>query len=166
MMGKPKSQTTFRDEEDLSWSKTGPYATKLSGGARTVVAHGATPEESERRATRLWEVRDKQLADAARHATDEGLEVAFEELVAAWSSGTAHLSSPTKLVEHPAYRQIMGLGPAVLPLMLRDLAENGRFWFPALNAITGENPVPDDVAGDVERMTDAWLGWGRVNDLI
>jgi hypothetical protein len=41
--------------------------------------------------------------------------------------------------------------------MLRDLQETGRFWFPALSAITGENPIPEDAAGDVERMTEAWI---------
>lgn len=165
-MEKPSSRTTFSDDQALPWSRAVRYATTLSGGARTVVAHGATPEESEHRAARLWETRDKQLADAASQGPDEGLRVAFEELALAWSSGTGHLSSPTSLVQHPAYRQIIGLGPAVLPLLLRDLAENGRFWFPALNAITGENPVPDDAAGDVERMTEAWIGWGRANGLI
>lgn len=165
-MGKPLSQTTFQDEPGPSWSKNGHYATRLSGGARTVVAHGATPEESQLRATRLWEARDRQIAEVAGTDVEEGLTVAFEELVHSWSSTTAHLSSPTKLVEHPAYRQIIGLGPAVLPLILRDLADSGRFWFPALNAITGENPVPDAAAGDVARMTEAWIGWGRANSLI
>lgn len=165
-MGKPRSQTTFSENDELSWSKAGPYATELSGGARTVVAHGATPEESERRAARLWETREKHIAEVAQHGTDEGLRVAFEELALSWSAATAHLSSPAKLVEHPAYRQIIGLGPAVLPLMLRDLAQTHRFWFPALNAITGENPIPDDAVGDVERMTEAWIGWGGANGLI
>jgi hypothetical protein len=165
-MGKPRSQTTFSDDQALSWSEDARYATKLSGGARTVVAHGATPEESERRAARLWEAREKQILEVARRGADEGLRVAFEELALSWSSATSHLSSVTKLVEHPAYRQIIGLGPAVLPLMLRDLAENGRFWFPALSAITGENPVADDAAGDVGRMTEAWIDWGRANHLI
>ena len=165
-MGKPRSQTTFKDEVTSSWSTSRHYATTLSGDARTVVAHGDTPEESQIRATRLWETRDKHLVEAATHSPDEGLRVAFEELVLSWFTGTAHLSSPTKLVEHPAYRQIIGLGPAVLPLMLRDLSETRNFWFPALNAITGENPVPDDAAGDVERMTEAWIRWGRANGLI
>lgn len=164
-MAKPSSRTTVSDDEAPSWSRTARYVTRLSGGTRTVVAHGATPEESEHRASRLWEARDKQLVDAAQSSSDEGLRVAFEELALSWSTGTAHLSSPTKLVEHPAYRQIIGLGPAVLPFILRDLAETGRFWFPALNAITGENPVEDDEAGDVERMTEAWIRWGRTHGL-
>jgi hypothetical protein len=165
-MGKPRSQTTFSDDDMLSRSDARRYATKLSGGARTVVAHGATPEESEHRAARLWETREKQIAEVAQHGTDEGLRVVFEELALSWSSATAHLSSPAKLVEHPAYRQIIGLGPAVLPLLLRDLVQTHRFWFPALHAISGENPIPDDAAGDIERMTDAWIAWGGANGLI
>ncbi len=159
-MGKPRSQTTVLDDV------ADHYLTRLSGGARTVVAHGSTPEESQERAIRVWETRDRQITDAAHQRIDDGLRVAFEELALAWSQGTSHLSSPARLIEHPAYRQIIGLGPAVLPLVLRDLEERGRFWFPVLNAITGENPVPDDAAGDVERMSEAWLQWGRANGLI
>jgi len=155
-----------RDDRAPSWSEHARYATRLSGGARTVVAHGATPQEAERRAARLWETREKQIAEVAQSGTDEGLRVAFEELALAWSSATAHLSSTTRLFEHSAYRQIIGLGPAVLPLMLRDLQDTGRFWFPALNAITGENPLPGDAAGDIERMTEPRMEWGRANHLI
>jgi len=168
-MGKPRSQTTFRDEqrpERWSSEKLGNYATKLSDGARTVVAHGTTPEESQERASRVWETREKQIADVADREIDEGLAFAFEELAQTWAVETAHLSSPLKLIQHPAYRQIIGLGPAVLPLLLRDLAATRRFWFPALNAITGENPIPDDASGDVVRMADAWIAWGRERRLI
>ncbi|SRR5258707_7113687 len=94
------------------------------------------------------------------------VDAAFAELALKWSADTAHLSSPTELMEHPAYVRIIGLGPAVLPLLLRDLQESGRFWFPALHAITGENPVPDEAAGDVHRMSEAWLDWGRRNGLL
>jgi hypothetical protein len=165
-MAKPSTHTTSSEDEAISWSRAARYVTRLSGGSRTVVAHGATPEESEHRAARMWETRDKRLADAAHSGADEGLRVAFEELAESWSAGTAHLSSPTRLIEHPAYRQIIGLGPAVLPFILRDLAETGRFWFPALNAITGENPIPDDASGDVEKSAEAWISWGRTNSLV
>lgn len=130
------------------------------------MAHGTTPEESQERASRLWETREKQIAEVAGRDIDEGLAVAFEELAQTWTAETAFVSSPIKLMEHPAYRQIIGLGPAVLPLLLRDLAGSQRFWFPALNAITGENPIPEDAGGDVARMTDAWLAWGRDRHLI
>jgi hypothetical protein len=86
-MAKPRAQTTFSEDDALSWSKAGPYATRLSSGARTVVAHGATAEESERRAARLWETRDKQLAEAARHGPDEGLRLLSRMTPQVTSSG-------------------------------------------------------------------------------
>jgi hypothetical protein len=105
------------------------------------------------------------VAEVAEQTVDEDLKAAFAELARSWSTDTAHVSSPIKLMKHPAYQQIIGFGAPVLPLILRDLAESGRFWFPALNAITGENPVPDDAAGDIEKMTRAWIEWGRENGL-
>ena len=168
-MGKPRSQTTFQDEQrQARWSSGafGSYTTKLSDGARTIVAHGTTPEESQERASRVWEAREKQIAEVADRGVDDGLRVAFEELAQTWTAETGHISSPVRLMEHPAYRQIIGFGPAVLPLLLKDLAENRRFWFPALNAITGDNPVPDNAAGDVARMIEAWLAWGRDRRLV
>ena len=111
----------------------------------------------------IW--RRKQIAQVAERDVDEDLRAAFEGLAEAWWMATAHLSSPNKLMENARYRQIIGLGPAVLPLLLRDLAKTQRFWFPALSAITGQNPVPDDAAGDIRRMADAWIEWGRQNGL-
>jgi hypothetical protein len=106
------------------------------------------------------------IGEAAQPHIDEGLRRTFNKLALKWSSATAHLSSPSRMAEHPAYREIIDLGAPALPLILRDLTETGRFWFPALNVITGENPVPSSAAGDIDKMTDAWIEWGRGHGLI
>jgi hypothetical protein len=64
---------------------------------------------------------------------------------------------------HPAYREIIALGPEVVPLLLRDLAESHTHWFGALEAITGAHPVPLALAGNIPAMVDAWLRWARDN---
>jgi hypothetical protein len=57
-MGKPLSQTTFQDEPNgPAPSTAGLYATQLSDETRTIVAHGTTPEESQYRASQLWQTR-------------------------------------------------------------------------------------------------------------
>ncbi|HJT32793.1 MAG TPA: hypothetical protein VJ783_12200 [Pirellulales bacterium] len=62
---------------------------------------------------------------------------------------------------HPAYQQIIGMGPAAVPCILSDLAEHGpNDWFWALTAITGENPISQEIAGNMKTMTEAWLRWG------
>ena len=38
-------------------------------------------------------------------------------------------------------------------------------WFWALQAITGENPVPATGRGNLERMTEARLEWAKQHDL-
>jgi hypothetical protein len=55
------------------------------------------------------------------------------------------------------------MGEVVVPLLLRDLEINRRHWFSALAAITGANPVSEEDAGNIPRMADAWLQWGREN---
>lgn len=94
-------------------------------------------------------------------AKTERLEARFRELARRWREECAVLSSTTAKAVHPAYQQIIGLGPDALPLILRELAQTPGHWFWALKAITGEDPVPEQDVGDVRRMAKAWLNWGR-----
>jgi hypothetical protein len=89
------------------------------------------------------------------------IEQAFQELAGQWQEETAHLSSQTQIAMHPAYQRIIGLGPVALPLIFRDLERKSNFWFWALRALTGENPVKSEDQGRVGRMTEAWLAFGR-----
>jgi hypothetical protein len=91
----------------------------------------------------------------------ETIEERFRRLEAAWRSETGHLSSSSKIVAHPAFREILGMGPAVVPFMLRDLEQRPRLWVWALPEITGVDPVPASDRGDVAKMTDAWLRWAK-----
>lgn len=88
---------------------------------------------------------------------------AFQVLVQRWRSDTTHFSSVSKAAMHPAYQRIIGLGQRVVPLLLHELRERPDHWFWALRAITGQNPVAVEHAGDVKEMTRAWLRWGRQN---
>ena len=49
----------------------------------------------------------------------------------------------------------------VVPLILAELATEPDHWFWALHAITEENPVAPKDSGNVGKMTDAWIKWGR-----
>ena len=64
------------------------------------------------------------------------------------------------------YQQIIGLGPSVLPVLVGELAREPDHWFWALEAITGQNPVPAEAVGNVAAMTEAWLAWGRREGLL
>lgn len=85
----------------------------------------------------------------------------FDVLADQWSREALQLSSITQIVLHPSYQQIIGMGPVVLPLIFARLADHPGHWFWALNAITGENPVPAEDLGNVRRMNEAWLRWAQ-----
>ncbi len=95
--------------------------------------------------------------------TAETVEERFRRLAALWHRDTDYLSSMDEADGHPAYQEIIRLGPEVVPLLLRDLAENHTHWFTALEEITGARPTPASVAGDVPRMAEAWLRWAKDN---
>ena len=91
----------------------------------------------------------------------EELRDRFNRLVLAWRAGTGGLSSPRAIASHPTYREIISMGDPALPLILEELRDNGGWWYPALRAITGENPVPPDARGNPPANARAWVDWGR-----
>jgi hypothetical protein len=86
----------------------------------------------------------------------------FLNLVATWKRDRGPHSSSARLAEHPAYQQIIALGPEVIPLVLRELEREPDHWFRALHVLTGADPVPSESRGKVREMTAAWLRWGQV----
>jgi hypothetical protein len=98
--------------------------------------------------------------------TDAELQARFDALAARWRDETEFASASSALFMNPAYQEIIGLGPAVLSLILRDLEETHDHWFWALRAITGENLVPDQERGRVDQMAERWLEWGRTKGLL
>jgi hypothetical protein len=90
----------------------------------------------------------------------------FDRLADEWRADTRFTSSLSKIYGHPAYQEIISLGRPVLPLILASLKRYPQQWFAALEAITGENPVEESDAGNVERMRAAWIEWGKQRDLL
>jgi len=74
----------------------------------------------------------------------------FHELKNDWKSKTRHLSNTAQISLVFSYQKIIGMGPAVVPLILSELEQEPDHWFWALEAITDENPVAESDAGDIE----------------
>jgi hypothetical protein len=89
----------------------------------------------------------------------ETLEERFRRLETLWTTETGHLSSTTKIVNHPAFQEILTLGPPVIPLMLRDLEARPRLWVWALPRISGVDPISESDSGNIAKMSQAWLRW-------
>ena len=85
----------------------------------------------------------------------------FRRLATTWRDETAYVSSSTQMFAHPAYQEIIRMGEPVVPLLLQDLEQDPDHWFHALRVITGANPVSAEESGNLDKMTAAWLRWGR-----
>ncbi len=94
-------------------------------------------------------------------AAVETVEQRFRRLEQTWKADTAFLSSDEEIVSHPAFQEIIRMGDAVVPLLLRDLQERPRLWVWALPQITGTDPVPAADRGNIAKMSAAWLSWGK-----
>ena len=104
--------------------------------------------------------------DSSVESSDPRVEEDFRRLAAEWKQETAHLSAPNMIAEHRAYQEIIGMGKDAIPLILQDLRETKAQWFWALRSIARESPIRPEDRGDVEAMTNAWLGWGRRHKYI
>ena len=88
----------------------------------------------------------------------------FMQLVEQWHIERRMTSSISQMTLCPAYLQIIGMGEKALPLILEQLRredDDPDHWFAALEAISGQDPVPEDAYGDTLEMAKAWLRWEK-----
>lgn len=130
-----------------------------SGSRLTPLSCGLGEEGHGVLAALFEEAREDFLSPLSRDRMDS--ERLFEMLAQQWLRDTAFTSSATRMAQHPAYQQIIGMGEKALGPLFRELARRPDHWFWALTAITGADPVPRSARGNVELMAAAWLAWGR-----
>ena len=110
----------------------------------------------------LWQYPDDEVTvTCVSDAPTLTLAERFKYHADKWEQETSHLSSPTRMIAHPSYQEIVAMGDEVVPLLIRDMQETGRTWFWALTSLTKANPVDPRDAGKVKRMIDAWVKWGK-----
>jgi hypothetical protein len=85
----------------------------------------------------------------------------FQRFAEQWQAESQFMSSMTEMVMLPSYQRIIGLGREAIPLLLRELERKPDYWFWALQAITGQDPVSPADRGDLQKMSAAWLAWGK-----
>ena len=90
----------------------------------------------------------------------------FRTLAGEWEAATRFLAAPGAAAEHPAYRAIVALGPAAVPLIMAELAAAPEPWFAALRELTGADPVPPADRGRPRAAAEHWLAWGRTRGLV
>ena len=110
--------------------------------------------------SRLW-VKAGQSASAPMTHRRKNVEERFAALAAEWRERCLFASSVTEMVLDPAYQEIVGLGEPVVPILLAELRDQPDHWMWALQSITGANPIVPEERGDLLKMANSWLTWGR-----
>jgi hypothetical protein len=81
----------------------------------------------------------------------------------AWERDTAHMSSSSNILAHPAHDHLASLGMMSASVVLQRMKADGDSahpgWFSLLHEITGQWPVPEEHAGDHPRMVEHWIAW-------
>jgi len=102
--------------------------------------------------------------DGGRTLTQD-VTLSFEELASQWREETKTISAIEEMAIHPAYQRIIGMGPAVIPNIMRALEKRPDNWFWALRAITGADPVQPEQRGRMSEMAKAWIAWAQANHI-
>jgi hypothetical protein len=89
------------------------------------------------------------------------IESDFYKLAQQWKQERPRGTDVSEMAMHPSYQRIIGMGPDVVPFLLKELEREPEHWFWALNSITGVNPVPPEGHGKLKEMAKAWVGWGK-----
>jgi hypothetical protein len=81
----------------------------------------------------------------------------FNYLANKWKRETAGYSTSYHITKHEAYLDIIGMGK-----------QEPDYWFVALKHIVKPkvDPIPNEHYGDLEKMTEDWLNWGRENNIL
>ena len=137
-----------------------PFAKTMAANLCEIGTAGVYPTEAGKRLVGRIGSAQPYVFDRVASLETDAFQRKFARLTSKWQEETAYLSSPSAIAEHPAYQEIIGMGKAALPLILRDLRKTQAQWFFALRAISGKSPVPLQDRGNVSAMTRAWLEWG------
>ena len=101
--------------------------------------------------------RREELADVTQR---------FRELADRWKADIYYVSSMSKIVDHPAYQEIIEMGAKALPLIFHELAKNPDWWFTALEAIVETPPALDGSEVNLQEATRVWVEWGKSEGYI
>jgi hypothetical protein len=104
---------------------------------------------------------DSQACESAMIPKDMELSELFRELANIWKAETGILSDITKKSMNWSYQQIIGLGLPVVPLILQELKVKPADWYWALSAITRQDPIKPEHAGNMAAMAQDWIRWGK-----
>jgi hypothetical protein len=101
-------------------------------------------------------------------ALEEEYRDLFEECVREWLADTQWQSSISSITRHPQFAAICDIGPPAVKFILRRMEKGDVHvhWFPVLKDISGQDPVPPEIRGNIPQMARAWTDWGKARGYL
>lgn len=91
----------------------------------------------------------------------------FDSLVNEWLPAARYQSNLGAVAMTVPYQEMIAMGPATIPLILRRLAQgDAPYWLWALRMLAGENEAVVKAGGSMVEARDAWLEWGRAQGYL
>jgi len=78
-----------------------------------------------------------------------------------WRFHTMFASSVEVAISHPSFREIVGMGEKVVPLIISEISGKPDLLIIALQLITGADPVQERNRGRMAEMASDWIDWFR-----
>ena len=94
------------------------------------------------------------LARTQRANSDE-----ISRAIEQWMNETAFMSSIDQMKRLESFRRIIGFGSSALPAIIASLSAKPSLLGVVAAEIAGEDPVTEEIKGDVRAMAGAWIGW-------
>ena len=120
-----------------------------------------------RRETVITTVRVGVLSDLpAMNSSPDFVAERFGQLSRRWREEIALMSSPEDMYSVATYLQLVKLGRAAIPWILLTLQSEGGHWFHLLKVLSEDDPVLHSERGNIQKMRERWLEWGRKRKLL
>ena len=116
-------------------------------------------EHKFRAPTAVGPVAERRSAGFQIELSEREFEEVFRGLSDAWIRETRQVSDLVEILLNPVHLQIIGLGPRVIPLILREVEANTADWVIALESLTRQKL--GSPASDFDEIRELWLAWGK-----
>lgn len=95
------------------------------------------------------------------------LEEKFWGLATKWYNDGRNNTNMRDKIYHDSFLHLVAMGEKIIPILLRELSDNTKYWTPVLKAIapTVDNDFTDPILpehyGDRDLIIKDWLIWGE-----
>jgi hypothetical protein len=100
-------------------------------------------------------------------SVNPSIEIEFKELAEKWEMETGLFSVDRNRI-NDTFLDIISLGKQIIPFILNDILKYKKAarWHLALKTLTKVNPVSIEDLNESNKIMEAWINWGRGNNII